>query len=318
MNIVVLDGYTLNPGDLSWAPFEALGSLTVYDRTPQELVLERAKDADVVMTNKTALPSEMIAALPNLRYIGVLATGYNVVDVEAAAARGITVTNVPDYSTYSVAQLVFAFVLHHCHRVAEHDLAVRAGRWTAGPDFTFSLFPLQELYGKTIGIVGFGGIGRQVARVAAAFGMNVLVHTRTPNLAPEWTAIRYVALEDLLREADFVTLHCPLTPQTSGLINQRTIGLMKRGAYLINTARGGHIVEADLAEALREGRIAGAGLDVLSTEPPPADHPLIGAPNCTITPHVAWATAEARGRLLHIAADNLDHFARGAVRNKVG
>ncbi|TYP77703.1 D-2-hydroxyacid dehydrogenase [Paenibacillus methanolicus] len=318
MNIVVLDGFTLNPGDLSWAPFEALGSLTVYDRTPPELVQERAKDADAVLTNKTALTADIISSLPNLRYIGVLATGYNVVAIEAAAERGITVTNVPDYSTYSVAQLVFAFVLRHCHHIAEHDRAVRGGRWSAGPDFTFSLYPLQELHGKSVGIIGFGGIGRQVARAAIAFGMDVLVHTRTPKRDPEWAAVRYVELDELLREADYVTLHCPLTPQTSGLINKRTIGLMKRGAYLINTARGGHVVEADLAHALREGRIAGAGLDVLSAEPPPADHPLIGAPNCTITPHVAWATAEARGRLLKIAADNLFHFARGAVKNKVG
>lgn len=318
MNIVVLDGYTLNPGDLSWAPLEALGSLTVYDRTPPELVLERAKNADAVLTNKTPLSAESIAELPNLRYVGVLATGYNVVDIEAAAARGITVTNVPDYSAYSVAQLVVAFMLHHCHRIAEHDKAVQEGRWSAGPDFTFSLFPLQELHGKTIGIVGFGGIGRQVARAAIAFGMEVLVHTRTPKPSPEWAAVRFVPLDELLRAADFVTLHCPLTPQTSGMINRQTLGLMKRGAYLINTARGGHIAEAELAEALREGRIAGAGLDVLSAEPPPADHPLLGAQNCTITPHIAWATAEARGRLLRIAADNLFHFEQGDVRNKVG
>ncbi|MFC4103664.1 D-2-hydroxyacid dehydrogenase [Paenibacillus xanthanilyticus] len=318
MNIVVLDGFTLNPGDLSWAPLEALGSLAVYDRTPPELVLERAKDADAVLTNKTSLTADMIAELPNLRYIGVLATGYNVVAIEAAAERGITVTNVPDYSTHSVAQLVIAFMLRHCHHIAEHDKAVHEGRWTAGPDFTFSLFPLQELQGKSIGIVGFGGIGQQVARAAKAFGMEVLVHTRTPKHDPEWAAIRYADLDELLREADYVTLHCPLTPQTAGLIDKRALGLMKPGAYLINTARGGHIVEEDLAQALREGRIAGAGLDVLSAEPPPADHPLIGAPNCTITPHIAWATAEARGRLLRIAADNLFQFTQGTVKNKVG
>lgn len=317
MKIVVLDGYAANPGDMSWQPLERLGRLTVYDRTKAEEVAERAAEAEAVLTNKTPIDAEALNRLPKLRYIGVLATGYNIVDIEAAAKRGIVVTNVPDYSSMSVAQLVFALILEHCHRVQRHADAVNAGEWAASPDFTFSKSPLVELAGKTIGIVGFGEIGRQTARLATAFGMNVMVHTRTERRVAGLEHVSYVTLEELLRRSDIVSLHCPLTPETKEMINRETIAMMKRTALLINTARGGHIAEADLAEALREGRIAGAGLDVLSVEPPAADHPLIGLDNCIVTPHIAWATREARARLIGMAAFNLERFIAGETVNRV-
>ncbi|MBB3109341.1 glycerate dehydrogenase [Paenibacillus phyllosphaerae] len=317
MNIVVLDGYTLNPGDLSWDELNELGRVTVYDRTAPDEVIARAQDADIVLTNKTALTAELLGQLPNLRYIGVLATGYNVVDIEAASSRQIIVSNVPDYSTYSVVQLVFAFILEHCHRLAEHSSAVHGGKWSSAPDFTFSLHPLQELAGKTLGLIGFGQIGRQVARAALAFGMNVIVSTRTRNVIDGLENVSYVELDDLFRRSDFISLHCPLTEQTKGLVHARRLSLMKPSAFLINTARGGHVVEADLAHALRNGQLAGAGLDVLSVEPPPQDHPLLHVPNCWITPHIGWATMEARGRLLQIATDNIRAFQAGTPTNRV-
>ncbi|MCQ6557968.1 D-2-hydroxyacid dehydrogenase [Paenibacillus mendelii] len=317
MNIVILDGYTLNPGDLSWEPLTKLGNVTVHDRSSGDEILERSASAEVVLTNKTPLNAEVIRQLPNLKYIGVLATGYNIVDIQAAAEQGIVVTNVPDYSTHSVAQLVFALLLESCNAVAAHNAAVHDGRWSAGPDFTFTLHPLLELADKTMGIFGFGQIGQQVARVALAFGMKVIVHTRTVKRIDGLEEVRFVSEEELFAESDVVTLHCPLTKETSGMINKRTLGLMKPTSFFINTARGGHVVEQELAEALQEGKIAGAGLDVLSVEPPAVDNPLIGVSNCYITPHIAWETVEARQRLMGIAASNLQAFQGGKDINRV-
>ncbi|PWV91962.1 glycerate dehydrogenase [Paenibacillus cellulosilyticus] len=317
MNIVVLDGYTLNPGDLSWALFEALGQVTVYDKTEPALVAQRAQEADVVLTNKTPLNEATIAALPRLRYIGVLATGYNVVDIAAAAEKGITVTNIPDYSTMAVAQLVFAYMLEHCHHVRQHSDSVRGGQWSRSEHFMFANYPLIELAGKKIGIVGFGQIGQQVARIALAFGMKVLVNSRTEKWVAGLEDVQFVSLQELLSASDYITLHCPLTEQTAKMINNETIGCMKPTAFLINTARGGHIAEDELAAALNEGRIAGAAVDVLSVEPPTAGNPLIGARNCLITPHIGWATFEARQRLMAIAANNLAQYKAGHPINRV-
>ncbi|BBH20928.1 glycerate dehydrogenase [Paenibacillus baekrokdamisoli] len=317
MNIVVLDGYTLNPGDLTWEELSELGHLTVYERTSPDQIVKRASEADILLTNKTPITAETISQLPNLTYIGVLATGYNIVNTSAAAERGIVVTNVPDYSTHSVVQLVFAFLLEHCLHVGEHSTAVHNGRWAAGPDFMFSLTPLLELAGKTIGIIGFGQIGQQVAKAAIAFGMEVCVHTRTVKQVPGLEGVRFVSFEILVEQSDFISLHCPLTPETSGIINRDSLKRMKKEAFLINTARGGHVVEQDLADALNEGVIAGAALDVLSVEPPPADHPLLHAANCCITPHIGWATIEARSRLMSIASENLRSFQQKLVVNKV-
>ncbi|QHT60597.1 D-2-hydroxyacid dehydrogenase [Paenibacillus lycopersici] len=317
MKIIVLDGYTLNPGDVSWDEIGRLGELTVYDRTPQEEIAKRASGAEIVLTNKTPLAAETIAELPELAYIGVLATGYNVVDTDAAAKRGIVVTNVPNYSNQSVAQLVFAFMLEHASRVGAHSEAARGGRWAAGPDFMFALSPLHELAGMTLGILGYGSIGRQVARIALAFGMRVIVHSRTEKAAAGLESVRFVSKETLFREADVVSLHCPLTPDTQGIINTDTIALMKREALLVNTARGGHVVERDLADALNAGTIAAAGLDVLGAEPPAPDNPLLSAANCMITPHIGWATVEARRRLMAIAAGNLRAYLQGDAVNRV-
>lgn len=317
MNIVVLDGFTLNPGDLSWEAFEEMGTVTVYDRTEPGQIVERAREADVLLTNKTPLNAASIAELPRLRYIGVLATGYNVIDLHSASDRGIVVTNIPDYSTASVVQLVFACLLEHCHHVQRHSDAVLEGQWASSRDFMFANYPLIELSGKTIGIVGFGQIGQQVARTAMAFGMRVLVNSRTVRRVAGLESVAFVALDQLLGEADVITLHCPLTAETQGMINAAAIARMKRCAFLINTARGGHVVEPDLAEALNEGRIAGAAVDVLSIEPPAGGNPLIGARNCILTPHIGWATLEARQRLMAIAANNLSSYMSGTTVNQV-
>ncbi|RKN82117.1 D-2-hydroxyacid dehydrogenase [Paenibacillus ginsengarvi] len=319
MNIVVLDGYTLNPGDLSWDRLTRLGQLQVYDRTPAELVVERAKEADIVLTNKTPLRAADLDQLPKLRYIGVLATGYDVVDTEAAGARGITVTNVPAYSSDSVAQLVFSLLLELCHRVGLHDEAVRAGSWAASPDFSFWRTPLVELSGKTLGIVGIGGIGEKVAVIGQAFGMNVIATNRSgkqPSIPG--ATVKLVSTEELFEQADVVTLHCPLTPETEGLIGTETLARMKQTAFLINTGRGKLIREQELADALNAGVIAGAGLDVLSTEPPQAGNPLLSARSCVITPHIGWATGEARARLMETAAANVEAFLAGTPVNVVG
>ncbi|MGN7164245.1 D-2-hydroxyacid dehydrogenase [Paenibacillus cellulositrophicus] len=319
MNIVVLDGHTLNPGDLSWDELGKLGSVTVYERTPAGLIQERIGNAEIVLTNKTPLTREVLEAAENLRYVGVLATGYNVVDIDAAAARGITVTNVPAYGTESVAQFVFALLLELCHQIGRHGDSVRSGDWAKAVDFSYTLTPQIELWGKTMGIVGYGRIGRQVARLAEAFGMRVLVSGRPGKAGGnEEDADQRVPLEQLLAESDVVSLHCPLTPETDGLINRERLALMKPSAFLINTARGGLLQEQDVADALNEGRLAGAALDVLAAEPPAADHPLAYAPRCIITPHMAWAAVEARERLMSIAVGNVAAFLEGRPVNTVG
>lgn len=317
MKIVVLDGYTANPGDLDWAPLSALGELVVYERTPAALTLERAAGAQVILTNKVLLGAAEMAALPELRYVGVLATGYNVVDVVAARERGIVVTNVPAYSTPSVAQHVFALLLELTRGVGRHADLVREGRWSASPDFAFWDTPQVELAGLTFGIVGFGAIGQAVARVAQAFGMRVLVQTRTPDSA-KWPGVSFVGLDELFAQADVVSLHCPLTDETRHLVNAARLATMKPTAYLINTGRGPLVDESVLAAALQAGQIAGAGLDVLSQEPPLAVNPLLTAPNCVITPHLAWATRAARQRLLDTAAANVRAFVEGHPQNRVG
>ena len=311
MKIVVLDGYAANPGDLSWAALEALGELTVYDRTAPEAVVERIGDAEMALTNKTELGRAQLAAAPKLKYVGVLATGYNVVDVAAARELGITVTNVPAYSTDSVAQLTIALLLEICHHAGEHNRAVQAGRWTNSPDYCFWDTPLIELAGKTMGIIGYGRIGRRVAELARCLGMKVVAWTRTPR-DPEC-----VLLDELLRVSDVISLHCPLFPETRGLINRETIAKMKDGAILLNTSRGPLIDDRALSEALKSGKLYAAGADVAAVEPIAADNPLLGLPNMILTPHIAWATLEARTRLLDIAAKNAQAFLWGEPVNVV-
>lgn len=307
MKIVVLDGYALNPGDLSWDELSVLGDLAVYERTSREQILERAKDAVCVLTNKTVLDAETLSALPALRYIGVLATGYNVVDTAAASARGIVVTNIPAYSTASVAQMVFAHLLTIVQRVEHYTEQARSGIWSGKPDFCYWDTPLWELCGKQMGIVGLGNIGQAVARIALSMGMTVAaVTSKQPQELME--GIRKVSLEELLRTSDVVTLHCPLNAETRELINKETLEWMKPTAVLINTGRGGLVNGDDLAEALNRGQIYAAGIDVMPEEPPVASHPLLQAKNCFITPHVAWATKEARIRLMKQAVDNLKAF----------
>lgn len=318
--IVVLDGYTLNPGDIDWTPVEALGDLVLYDRTPEGEILERAAGAGCLMLNKTPLSRETIAALPELRYVGVLATGYNVVDIEACAGRGIVVTNIPTYGTDSVAQHVAALMLEFARGVAVHDRAVHDGEWTRNPDWCFGKQPMFELSGKTLGIVGIGRIGQAVARIGAAFGMKLIAHDLYWP-APDRLAgldVHRVELDELFRQSDVVSLHCPLTPENHHLVNASRLELMKPNALLVNTSRGPLVDNEALAQALRAGTIAGAGLDVLDTEPPPADNPLLSAPNCIITPHIAWYAKEARQRLMQIAADNLAAFQAGSPVNTVG
>lgn len=315
MNIVYLDGYTLNPGDLSWEPLEKLGTLTIYDRTAPEEVVERAAQADVILTNKVVLDAQILAQLPRLRYIGVTATGYNIIDVKAAQAQGITVTNVRGYSTPAVAQHTFSLLLALANHTELHSQSVRVGDWTRAVDWCYWNTPLVELSGKTIGLIGLGDIGTQVARIALAFGMRVVAHRKSSASAGE--GIELVELERLLKESDVVSLHCPLTDATSGMINADSLAYMKPTAYLINTGRGGLIVEQDLADALNAGRLAGAAVDVLSTEPPQADNPLLTAQNCLITPHIAWAMAESRTRLMQLTAENIAAFQQGTPRNVV-
>jgi glycerate dehydrogenase len=304
MKIVVLDSYTANPGD-------------VYDRTPDELIVERSAGADVLVTNKTPLFKDTIEQLPDLKFISVLATGVNNVDLAAAAAREIPVSNVPAYSTASVAQYTFALLLELCHRIGHHDTQVHAGRWQAGPYFCFWDTPQIELAGKTLGIVGFGQIGSRVAAIADAMGMNVIANTRTPKPAPAITDFEWVSLDALFSRADVVSLHCPLTADNAGFIDKRLLGRMKPTAFLINTARGAIINEADLKEALDQEKIAGAAVDVVSEEPIKQQNVLLTAKNCLVTPHIAWATRAARKRLLHITANNIQAFAVGQPINVV-
>jgi len=314
MQIVLLDGYTNNPGDLSWADLKALGPCTVYDRTPPAETVARAAQAEIVLTNKTVLSRAVIDRLPRLRYIGVLATGYDVVDAAAARERNIPVCNVPSYASRSVAQMVFAHLLNLTLHVADHGHGVAEGRWSRSPDFCYWDSPLVELAGLTMGLVGFGRIGRATAEIALAMGMNVLAHEKAAAACPN---VRFVDLDELFRQSDVVSLHCPLTPETHKLVNAARLAMMKRLAYLINTGRGPLIDELALADALRAGQIAGAGLDVLSIEPPPADHPLLTAPNCCITPHIAWATRAARAQLLDTTVQNIRVFLAGKPQNVV-
>lgn len=316
MRIVVLDGHTLNPGDLSWDGLQALGECVVYDRTPPAQVVVRAQAAEIVFTNKTVLDAATIEALPKLRYIGVLATGYNVVDVRAARERNVVVTNIPTYGTRSVAQHVFALLLELTQHVGHHAHTVRDGRWAANPDWCYWDFPLIELEGLTMGVVGFGRIGQAVATLASAFGMKVLAYDLQPPPALP-PGVRLTDLDAVFTQSDVVSLHCPLTAENQGLVNARRLETMKPSAFLINTSRGPLVNEADLAAALNAGRIAGAGLDVLAVEPPRAGNPLLTARNCLVTPHIAWATHSARARLMHIAVENLRAFLAGQPVNVV-
>ena len=319
MNIVVLDGFTLNPGDLSWKRLEDMGKLTVYDRTSDSDIISRGREAVVILTNKTPLSADVIAELPELKYVGVLATGYNVVDVEAAAKRGIPVTNVPTYGTTAVAQMVFAHILEHCHHVKDHSDAVKAGEWNDQPDFCFWNFPLFELAEKTLGIVGFGRIGRQVGIIGSSFGMRVRaadsVHVDPPT---EIGDFGWLKVDDLFTASDVVSLNCPLFPETEGMVNTERLELMKPTAILVNASRGGLVIDEDLAAALNSGRIAGASLDVVSnSEPPDPNNPLLSARNCFITPHIAWAAKESRERLMATAMDNIQAFIDGNPQNVV-
>lgn len=317
MKIVVLDGYTANPGDLSWDGIGQYGDVTVYPRSTPEQASERIGDAEIVYTNKIPITSAVMDACKNIRMICLLATGYNIVDTAAARERGITVCNIPAYSTASVAQLTIALLLELCHHVGEHSAACHDGTWTNGKDFCFWLHPLRELAGKTMGIIGYGQIGQAVGRIAQALGMKLLVCARHVRPELESETCRYVSLDELLAGSDVITLHCPQFPETTGLINKETISKMKDGVLFLNTSRGGLIVEQDVADALRSGKIAGAGIDALSKEPIQSDNPLFTAPNCLLTPHFGWAPFEARVRLLQTAEDNLRCFLAGTPINVV-
>lgn len=313
MKIVVLDGKGLNPGDLSWDCLQDLGNLTVYDKTPTDaLTIERLQDADIAITNKTPIHGDILDACPTVKLICVLATGYNVIDCEAATQRNVPVCNVPDYGTSAVAQFTFALLLEICHQIGHHDRVVHQGKWTACPSFCFWDTPQMELAGKTLGIIGFGRIGQAVAKIASALGMKVLAYSRT-----EKPGFDFVSLEELLKASDIVTIHCPLTPQTQGLINRDTLALMKDGAILLNTSRGAVLDETAVAEALTSGKLKAAGVDVACVEPIPADSPLLHAPNCVITPHIAWAPAESRQRILDCTVRSIQAFCAGSPINTV-
>jgi glycerate dehydrogenase len=317
MRIVVLDGYTLNPGDNPWTEVEKLGECTVHDRTPEDLTIPRAREAEIVLTNKTRLTAQTLAQLPKLRYIGVLATGYNVVDVAAARQRGIPVSNISAYGTDSVAQFVFALLLEMCHHVGHHDRLVRGGRWSESVDYCFWDTPQVELAGLKMGIVGFGRIGRRTGELAHAFGMEVLAHTRTPGQPPDYRPFAWKTLEEIFAESDVISLHCPQTATNVGMVNRPLLERMKPSAMLINTARGALVNEADLAAALNEGRIAAAAADVVSVEPIDPKNPLLTARNCLLTPHMAWGTLAARRRLMAATAQNIRAFQAGKPINVV-
>lgn len=315
MKITILDGHAVNPGDVSWDCIQQFGELTVYERTRPDQVIERIGDSTIILLNKIRITKEILDACPSLRYIGVLATGYNVIDTKACAERGIVVSNIPSYSTDAVSQHVFAFILAFTNQVVPHAQSVAAGDWVKNPDFCYWLSPLSELSGKTIGIYGFGNIGQKVAKIAHAFGMNVLVHVHSEKSFTGGE--KTVSTEELFSQSDFITLHAPLTEETSNLVNKNTLSLMKKSAYLINTARGGLIDEKAVREALNKGQIAGYAADVVLEEPMSADNPLLGSPNCLITPHIAWAPKETRLRLLDIAQSNIKAFLDGKPINVV-
>ena len=316
MKIVMLDAYTTNPGDLSWDSFSLLGDLTVYDRTPSDKVIERAKDADIVITNKTPITRDIIDCLPNLKFIALMSTGYNIVDYVYLKEKGIPVSNIPSYSTDAVAQLVMSFILELAMNVGLHSDSVKNGEWSECDDFCYWKTPLTELSGKTIGIFGLGKIGRAVAERAKAFGMNVVAFVpRIHGDEPDY--IKLLSLDEMLNVSDVVSMHCPLTPETEGIVNEEFIAKMKDGAYFINTSRGTVVNEDALADALNTGKLGGAGLDVLSTEPPRKDNPLLSAKNCFITPHIAWASFETRKRLVGILYDNINAFINGKPQNVI-
>lgn len=315
MKIVILDGYTTNPGDLSWSGFEELADITVYDRTPEELVADRIGDAEGVITNDCNISNTDMDKCPNLKWIGAISTGVNMLDLSHATARGILVANVPAYSTDSVAQLTISLLMEICNHVKIHSDAVSAGEWSHAADFCFTLTPQIELMGKTLGIVGYGNISRRVAKIAEALGMKVVISTNYPDSGFSNGQIRFGSLEEVLCHSDVISLHCPLKENNREMINRETIAKMKDGVILLNTARGGLVNELDLAQALRSKKIYAAGLDVLSSEPPKEDHPLIGLENCIITPHMGWITKEARMRLLHTALENLKSYLNGGHLN---
>lgn len=322
MKIVILDAYALNPGDLSWQEIEKLGNVEIYARTPADKIRKRSQGADILLTNKISFTRELIESLPDLKYIGVLATGYNIIDLKAASENDIVVTNVPDYGTNSVAQFVLALLLETCHHVGEHSRAVKAGAWSRSKDFCFWNYPLIELQNKTLGIIGFGRIGQQTAELALAFGMKVIVYDRSPEVKikdPEIKTkkIKFVDLKFLYANSDVISLHCPLTKKTEGLINQQSLKQMKKGVIIINTSRGGLIVEKELAAALDSGKVQFAALDVLSAEPPRASNPLLNSEKVIITPHIAWASQAARQRLMEIVIANLKGFLTGNIINQV-
>ncbi|MEX2428831.1 MAG: D-2-hydroxyacid dehydrogenase [Bacteroidales bacterium] len=319
MKIVVLDGYTLNPGDLSWEGIEKFGNLTVHDRVDfvPEKVIEAIGDAEIIFTNKTPVPKSVLINTPSVKYIGVLATGFNVVDTEAAREQGIIVTNVPTYGTTAVAQYTIAMLLELCHHIGEHSRAVKNGDWTRGSDFCFWNYPLVELADKTLGIIGFGRIGQATAKIAQAFGLNILAYDNYENPELENAACKYVPLDELLAKSDIISLHCPLFDSTKGIIDKNNIAKMKNGVMIINTSRGPLIVEEDLRQALESGKVAGAAVDVVSSEPISSDNPLLKAKNCIITPHIAWAPKESRARLMNTAIENLQAFINGNPINVV-
>lgn len=325
MKIVVLDGDTLNPGDLSWEQLAKLGELTVHERTSydasqEQMIVKSAQDAEVVLSNKTPLSRSIIAQLPKLKYIGVLATGYNVIDTEAAKEQGIIVTNIPGYGTDSVAQMTFALILEITNNVGLHSEAVRRGKWTEQKDWCFWEQPLMELSGKKLGLIGYGSIGQAVAKIANAFGMQVLTYTRTPSRYENQSSsnLQFVDLQQLLETSDIISLHCPLTADNQQMINEQAINSMKDGTIIINTARGQLLDEQAVANALNNGKLRAAGLDVVSVEPIKGNNPLLTAKNCYITPHIAWAPIEARQRLMDIAVDNVRQFLAGNIVNQVG
>jgi glycerate dehydrogenase len=315
--IVVLDGYAANPGDIPWDGLKALGELKVYDRTPADQIVSRIGDAEYIYTNKTPITRDTLDACPNIKFIGVLATGYDIVDINAAKEKGVTVTNIPGYSTASVAQLVFALLLEICHHVGAHSDAVKAGAWSRSHDFCFWNYPLIELAGKTLGIIGFGRIGQATAKIAVAFGMKVIAYSRHPDKSLETDDIKMMGFDEVLAKADVISLHCPLSPSTRGIINKDTIEKMKDGVIIINTARGPLIVEEDLKEALDSGKVYAAAVDVVSKEPIAPDNPLLTCDNCIITPHFGWAPKEARQRLMDIAVNNLKQYLQGNPVNVV-
>ncbi|WP_419038332.1 D-2-hydroxyacid dehydrogenase [Enterocloster bolteae] len=317
MKIVVLDGYTENPGDLSWEGLEALGTLNVYDRTPGDKVIERIADAQAVYTNKTPITGETIEKCANMKFIGVLATGYNVIDIKAARSANVVVSNIPSYGTDAVAQYAVALLLELCHHIGEHSDCVKAGEWSRSRDWCFWKHPLVELAGKTFGVIGFGRIGQRTAKIAEALGMKIVAYDERPVKELEGKNFRYVSLDELLSMSDVISLHCPLFPSTEGIINKDTIAKMKDGVKIINTSRGPLIVEQDLRQALDSGKVSGAAVDVVSEEPIREDNPLLGAKNSIITPHIAWAPRESRQRLMNIAVSNLKAFMEGNPVNVV-